>query len=270
MWGAHPAGDRVLFESHGNALALSVGSLLFGLTENDYGAGLALSLTPILALAAACILHIPFAHLLLRLGALSQARDSTEQPRAAALVSPLLAISALQTLGLVACIGGGLGATGAVASAVEASSHANCAAAATAACIAAFAVVGVGVAAFGDLTRATLTIGIVHRSSHASQLSHGFLRALYVSLRDVFRLSFKTKLHALGTWIVQSSIGVGFIIAASRISQHAFASNRLFLLACVHQLVVVVRLGLRASWLALVMRRVAASSHHTGSSEQVP
>lgn len=254
VWGAHPDGDAVLFLPGGRALLSWLG---------DDGPALAIVLrTTILAFAVFGVLGQLITGALIA----SLATGRGERGRAPALALslragvgaffPLLSVGVLASAFEGALVGVGLAAASSVDRALQASLGDARAFTARLAVLALFAGAALVAGVVADLVRVAVARDVAlagdRRAPMLRTLRSGIVAAASTARRAVGRATL-----AWG-WRALLSLALLWIGARAGDAAGAHGGGALWLLFAVHQLVILARAGLRASWLATALRLVTS------------
>lgn len=253
VWGSHPEGDAVLFRPGGYEL---VGWLL------DGGAALRVVAESSWMLLSVSVLlgQLPLASLLVALvsgrGPRALRPDGLSTFRAAlALLVPFVITLFLTLLLQGIVIFAGLFVADKAADAIAASVGEAPAFAVQATIAALFVLLAGWVSAEADVARAAMAIEHVSRATLDGSRA-GTFGLLRRGLQATLRASVRTRLRAFGAWLSRVLLGLLAIGAGSLLADRIGGQGGgvLIALALVHQLIVLGRTALRASWLARAAR----------------
>jgi hypothetical protein len=241
LYGGHPDGDGPLW----NAGGLPLVDLL--LRQGPAAAGVQATLAVVLTIASIGGL-VPLGMLLVSLA--YGTRDGTLLLRVAlgrsldffsSLAVLLVLVSLLEALFLFAAVGGGIWLVGAlIRSAGEPWAY------------------GLGAVFLGTAACLVAVAGVVHDLGRAAAVCFrvGAIAALRIGL-EAFRQSRGT---ALWSWAWRSGAGLVPIAVGAGVCEHlgGQGGTALLVVAAIHQLAVLIRVALRASWLSRALRMVSA------------
>lgn len=253
VWGSHPEGDAVLFRPGGYELVgwlLDGGPALRVVAESSW-----------MILAVSVLLgQLPLAALLVALvsgrGPRGLRPDGLATFRAAlALLVPFV-ITLFLTVALQGIvIFAGLFVADKAADAVAPSVGEAPAFAVEAAVIALFALLAGWVGAEADVARAAMAIDRVAHET-MGEPTRGAFGQLRRGFRATLRASFRMRARAFGAWLSRLVVGLLAIGAGALLADRigGQGGSALFALALAHQVIVLARTALRASWLARAAR----------------
>lgn len=254
VWGAHPDGDGVLFAPGGRQLLIWLG-------QADAGLGVTARTTMMLLLAGAVLMQLPLGALL---ASMAFSRETTRAPRMKTALQvgitaflPLCGLLALGTVAAVIVVA--LGAI--VSSAVDhgLAERLGDARAFTLRLVtfALFLAIAAMVGVVVDLARAAIgrETGIEAARGRASPAWSVMLRGLGSALSVARR----GLLQATFAWAWRGAIGVALITVGYYVAQllGGRGGSSLAIVLVVHQLIVLGRTALRASWLAHAIALIA-------------
>ena len=263
VWGAHPDGDAVLF-------APGARDLMFWLGQNDSGLGVSVRTTSVLLLISAVLMQLALGALIASLAfGRASAGSSTSSTRLAApramtalqvavrTVLPLSGLLVLSFVAMAVVLGIGSIAAGAVEHGLTDRLGDARAFHVRLATLALFGALAAVVGVFVDLARAAIgrEAGLAASRGDVSpawtMMLRGIRTALGASRRGLVRATLQ--------WAWRAALGIALIAAGYAAAQSlgGRGGSALIALFVIHQVVVLLRTALRASWLARAIGMIA-------------
>jgi hypothetical protein len=248
VWGAHPDGDSVLFRRGGHELAL-------WLASGDAAAAVTVRTTLVLLFLGVLAGQVPLAALLARL----TRRMSMTEALAVAFRAwlPLSGLVVLTTAVQAALLAGGIAGGGALAASRSTGALVGCVAA-----VATGAVLCIVVGVVADLTRVVLVASVAGPTLDSPPARAPGLTLLLSSILSALRTARRKLSAALLAWSLRALASVVLLAFAWWAGSVTGARGGLALGALFvgRQLLVLARVGVRASWLAYALRLSAPRS----------
>jgi hypothetical protein len=276
VWGAHPDGDGVLFRSGARELLVWLG-------QEDAALGVTTRTTLLLLIVGAVVMQLPLGALLTSLafvrddepiaGGDSDDGTATEPPSARrslrlldalrAAVGTFLPLSGVLAIGAVTALvvlGGGVMASSAVDTALTERLGDARAFQVGVVVVALFAALAAVLGVVLDLARAGIARASgIELGAHAQSTRAAAWSVMLRSVKAALRASRRGLPRTMFAWGWRAAIGLALVgvgaFAAERLGGHGGAS--LGVLFAIHQLVVLARVALRASWLARALAIVS-------------